>query len=156
MIAAAGVGGAPAGDGPVDNLPWEGWRLLMSANVDTLFVTLRECVPLLTTGTGSIVTLGSIAALVGNHGGAPTHAYAATKGAVISLTRAVALTYAHLGIRANCVCLGAVDTPFLQAYRDAYPDQIGALEARHPLGRVGRPQKIAAFIEFLLSPASHS
>lgn len=154
VVAAAGVGGGPVGDGPVDSMSWPVWRLLMSANVDTLYLTLHECVPLLTTGTSSIVTLGSIAGLVGNPGGAPTHAYAATKGAVISLTRAVAVTYAHLGIRANCICPGAVDTPFLQAYRDAYPDQIGALEARHPLGRVGKPEEIATLIEFLLSPAS--
>jgi len=153
VVAAAGVGGAQIGDGPVDQLPFEAWRAMMAANVDTVYLTLRECVPLLRDG-ASIVTLGSIAGLVGNPGGSPTHAYAASKGAVISLTRAVAMTYAARGVRANCVCPGAVDTPFLQAFHDAHPDQVQSIAARHPLGRIAAPDEVAAVVEFLLSPAA--
>lgn len=153
VVAAAGVGGAQVGDGPVDQLPFESWRALMTANVDTVYLTLRECVPLLRDG-ASIVTLGSIAGLVGNPGGSPTHAYAASKGAVISLTRAVAMTYADRGVRANCVCPGAVDTPFLQAFHAAHPEQVQTIAARHPLGHIAAPDEVAAVVEFLLSPAA--
>jgi len=164
VVAAAGVGGAQIGDGPVDQLPFEAWRAMMAANVDTVYLTLRECVPLLRDG-ASIVTLGSIAGLVGNPGGSPTHAYAASKGAVISLTRAVAMTYAARGVRANCVCPGAIETAGLAALRTqlatarGVPEE-GVLEQVMvdewhmdvALGRPGRPEEVGELFAFLLSP----
>ena len=105
-------------------------------------------------GGGAIVNTASITGLVAQVG---TPAYAASKGAVVNLTRALAVDHAHDGIRVNCVCPGATDTPLLQQHLNSLPNPQEVLrerEARVPLGRLIRPEEIAAAAIFLASDES--
>src|SRR6185503_8180277 len=84
-------------------------------------------------------------------------AYCASKGAVLALTRAMALDHAREHVRVNCVCPGYVDTPLLQAFldRQSDPDAArGAAAKLHAMGRVGRPEEIANVLVFLASDAA--
>ena len=100
---------------------------------------------------GSIVNLSSITGIVGSPG---LSAYSASKGALIALTRTMALELAESNIRVNCVCPGSVDTPLLQASFDHAPDPSRARSLnikRHPLGRIGTPDDVASLVLFLAS-----
>lgn len=101
-------------------------------------------------GGGSIVNMTSTAALVGYPGNA---VYAAAKGAVISLTKQVAADYCEHGIRCNAVAPGVIDTPMNQSILDGNPERDALLEfwlKLSPLGRLGRPEEVAAMTMFLL------
>jgi NAD(P)-dependent dehydrogenase (short-subunit alcohol dehydrogenase family) len=100
---------------------------------------------------GSIVNIASISGLLGAPG---MSAYAASKGALITLTRTLALELAEDNVRVNCVCPASIDTPMLQAKFDRAPDPAQARESnvkRHPLGRLGTPQDVANLVLFLSS-----
>jgi NAD(P)-dependent dehydrogenase (short-subunit alcohol dehydrogenase family) len=102
-------------------------------------------------GGGAIVNVASELGLVGAPGNAM---YGATKGAVIQLTRALAVDHAAEGIRVNCVCPGPVDTPLLRGTVDRAPDPAAKMRAEVSstlLGRLGRPDEIASVIRFLVS-----
>jgi NAD(P)-dependent dehydrogenase (short-subunit alcohol dehydrogenase family) len=102
-------------------------------------------------GRGAFVLLSSITGIVGAQG---LSAYAASKGALITLTRTMALELAESGVRVNCVCPASVDTPLLQASFARTPDPESARERnrkRHPLGRFGTPEDVANLILFLAS-----
>lgn len=130
----------------------EDWSRSLSVNATGSFLVVKHSAPLLReAGGGAIVLLSSTSAL----GGAPGEAaYAAAKGAVISLTKVAAVELASAGIRVNSLCPGWVDTPFndpvwgLLGGREAA--EPGELEAV-PLGRQGRAEEIAAAAAFLLS-----
>jgi NAD(P)-dependent dehydrogenase (short-subunit alcohol dehydrogenase family) len=97
---------------------------------------------------GSIVFLSSVMGLVGQPGVA---AYAATKGAVIALTRSLALELASEGLRVNCVAPGYVRTEMSERLQESLtPEQFSAIEAMHPLG-IGAPRDVACAIAFLLA-----
>lgn len=115
------------------------------------FLLCRAALPgMLKEGDGRIVTFGSTAALVG----APTlSAYAAAKGAVLQFTRSIAAEYADRGIRANCLCPGATDTPMLRDLMQDRSDPESFARA-HPIGRFARPEEIASAVAFLLSDDS--
>jgi len=100
---------------------------------------------------GSIVNVASITGLVGAPG---RSAYAASKGALITLTRTLALELAEDNVRVNCVCPASIDTPQLQASFNHASDPAKARESnvrRHPLGRLGRPRDVANLVLFLSS-----
>jgi NAD(P)-dependent dehydrogenase (short-subunit alcohol dehydrogenase family) len=78
-------------------------------------------------------------------------AYCATKGAVVALTRAMALDHAREGIRINCVCPGQVLSPMTQPLYEAVPGGLEAAEQLHPLGRIGQPEDIASMVTYLCS-----
>jgi NAD(P)-dependent dehydrogenase (short-subunit alcohol dehydrogenase family) len=108
--------------------------------------------PLLLQARGSIVNLGSVAGLVGIK---KRFAYCATKGAVVAMTRQLAVEYAGQ-IRVNCICPGTVDTPFVEGYLERYhkheKEQVRAqLNLRQPVGRLGRPEEIAHMALYLCS-----
>jgi NAD(P)-dependent dehydrogenase (short-subunit alcohol dehydrogenase family) len=104
-------------------------------------------------GTGSIVNLASIASKVGI---ADRFAYSMTKGAVLAMTLSVARDFVNKGIRCNCVCPARVHTPFVDGFlAKNYPgkeaEMFAQLAAGQPIGRMGRPEEVAALIAFLAS-----
>jgi NAD(P)-dependent dehydrogenase (short-subunit alcohol dehydrogenase family) len=130
----------------------EEWDRLLAVNVRSMFVHCRAAIPVMQrAGGGAIVNTASISGVVGLAG---QGAYAASKGAVVMLTRQLAVEFAPAKIRVNAVAPGAVDTPFLRRYVDAQEDPGAVMEAiasHHPLGRVADPQEIARAILFLAS-----
>ena len=128
------------------------WDRLLAVNVRSAFVHCRAAIPrLIEQGGGAIVTTASISGLVGLPGQA---AYCTSKGALVQLTRQLAIEYGPHGIRVNAVAPGAIDTPFLRTFVDAQPDPAAleaAISASHPLGRWSTPDEIARAIVFLAS-----
>jgi NAD(P)-dependent dehydrogenase (short-subunit alcohol dehydrogenase family) len=102
-------------------------------------------------GGGSIIVVGSVSALRGFT--LPQDAYTASKGALISLTKSLAVQYARQGIRANIIHPGIVETPMQEPYL-ADPAKRRAFETSTPLGRLARPEEIASVALFLASDDS--
>src|SRR6185369_16376551 len=108
--------------------------------------------PLLLASAGTIVNLGSAAGLVGIK---RRFAYCTTKGAVVAMSRQMAVEYAGR-MRVNCICPGTVETPFVEGYLDKYhsheKEKVRAeLKLRQPVGRLGRPEEIAHMVLYLCS-----
>jgi NAD(P)-dependent dehydrogenase (short-subunit alcohol dehydrogenase family) len=131
------------------------WDDVMDVNVKGVFHHCRAVLPhLLSQRSGSIVNVSSISGVVGLPQQA---AYCASKGALVQLTRQLAIEYAGDGIRVNSVAPGAIDTPFLTRHLQAQADPVAAAQAvnaAHPLGRYSSPAEIADAIAFLASPRS--
>lgn len=128
----------------------EQWRQTLAVNLDSAFAVVRAGARAMRRGGGSIVLMASSAARVG----LPSHeAIAAAKAGVIGLAKSAAASYAGNGIRVNVVAPGLVDTP-LAAGITGNPLMLKASEAMHPLGRIGRPDEVAAAIEWLLAGES--
>ncbi len=112
MVNVAGGSGRRWGDGPLHECSLEGWSKTLDINLNTLFFTTKYILPtMMTQKEGVIVTVSSVLGLVGGDQDFATHAYAASKGAAISLTRSIASYYAPYGIRANVICPGLIATP---------------------------------------------
>jgi 2-keto-3-deoxy-L-fuconate dehydrogenase len=130
----------------------EQYDLVMDTNVRGTFACCREVVPhMLAAGSGSVVNVGSVAGLVGY---AHDAAYCASKGAVLALTRQMAIDYSARGVRTNCICPGFVETEMMRVFLDSHDDP-AATEAEivrlHPIGRVAQPSEVAAVAAFLAS-----
>jgi 2-keto-3-deoxy-L-fuconate dehydrogenase len=134
----------------------EEWSAAFDLNVTSMFRTIRAVLPgMLAKGKGSIVNMSSVASSV--KGVADRCAYAASKAAVIGLTKSVAADFVGRGIRCNAVCPGTVDTPSLAARIAARGDPEkarAAFVARQPIGRLGTAEEIAALVLFLASDES--
>jgi NAD(P)-dependent dehydrogenase (short-subunit alcohol dehydrogenase family) len=126
------------------------WDEILETNARGAFLHCREALKVMTERTsGCIVNVASISGVIGIAGQV---AYAASKGAIIQITKALAVEFAPSGIRVNAVAPGAVITGFLE---DAAPDSRALLESfgpHHPIGRSARPEEIAEAIVFLASP----
>ena len=125
----------------------------MACNVRSIFLSVQKALPLLTRSGGAIVNVSSVHAVATSVGIA---AYAASKGALLALTRAMALEFGESGIRANAVLPGAVDTPMLHAglsrghlSGDNVRQLVRGLGKKHVMGRVGQPKEIGQTILFL-------
>jgi NAD(P)-dependent dehydrogenase (short-subunit alcohol dehydrogenase family) len=133
----------------------EDWRYTMGINVDAPFYLSRAALPHLLQSTGSII---NIASDWGLKGGDRAAAYCASKGAIVQLTRAMAIDHARDGLRVNAVCPGDIDTPMLTNEaddKDIDLDEFLAQAAEEsPNGRIGTPEEVAALILFLASDAA--
>jgi NAD(P)-dependent dehydrogenase (short-subunit alcohol dehydrogenase family) len=139
--------------GNVEETELPDFERLLNVNVTGMFLATRAAMPKLLESKGCVVNIGSVAGLVGVK---RRFAYCATKGAVVALTRQMAVDYAGR-LRVNCVCPGTVETPFVEGYLEKFhkheKDKVRAeLHARQPVGRMGRPQEIAHLVLYLCSP----
>lgn len=128
------------------------WDTVMDTNAKGAFLHCKAALPhLIERGGGAIVNVASISGVIGIPGQA---AYCASKGALVQLTRQLAVEYADRGVRVNAVGPGAIDTPFLHRFLDAQPDRAeadAAVRAAHPIGRYAAPEEIAETIVYLAS-----
>jgi len=121
-------------------------------NARGTFLMCKHVIPrMIAGGGGSIVNMASIAGLVGLPRRA---AYCASKGAVIALTRALAVDHVADRVRVNCVCPGTVDTPWVQRLVENAGESLDALRARQPMGRLGTAEEVAAAALYLASDAA--
>ncbi len=131
------------------------WDLVMDVNVKSVFLMSKFVIPImLEQGRGVIVNTASGWGLVG---GPRAVAYCAAKGAVVQLTRAMAIDHGPDNIRVNCVCPGDTDTPMLRAEArqiEQSEDEFLAEAADRPLQRVGKPTEIASAVLYLVSDES--
>src|SRR5581483_83575 len=136
----------------VEQTEREEYDRVLDTNLWGIFAVSKHALPhLVEGGGGSVVNIGSVAASVGF---ATDAAYCASKGAVHALTRQMALDYAKLGVRVNCVAPGFIETPQVRVYLDSHDDPAAAereVVASHPMGRMGRPEEVAAVVAFLAS-----
>ena len=133
-------------DETVASLPVEQWDRAFRINALGPYLFCRHVVPTMKAqGQGSIVTVSSNGAIYGSNGG---HASRASKAALFSLTRTLAIELADDNIRVNCLCPGAMDTPMRRLAADTRPV---VSPSTIPLGRIADPQEIAYFILFLAS-----
>lgn len=139
--------------GALDQLTPQEWHQQMDANLNSIYYLNRHLWPAMEqAGGGSIVLVASTASFAAFPQDA---AYVASKGAVLALTKAMALDGAAKGIRVNAVCPGFILTPNLQGYFDAQDDPAaaaGGASAAAPLGRMGSPADVAGAIAFFASP----
>lgn len=138
--------------GGIEDTSEEDFERLFRVNVKGTFLVSRAAVPLLSASGGTMVNIGSVAGLVGVK---KRFAYCATKGAVVAMTRQLAVDY-PTQFRVNCICPGTVDTPFVEAYLEKYhkdeKEKVRAeLNSRQPVGRLGQPQEIANLALYLAS-----
>lgn len=144
---------APVEDGSVVDVPLEVWDRILAVNLTGPMLGCRHAIPqMLRRGGGSIINTSSIRAFVG--GSQPIDAYTASKGALISLTRSLAVVYGPQGIRANVVAPGTIRTPMALVH-DAHGDAGSRMRlARYPVGRFGEPEEIADLALYLASDES--
>jgi 2-keto-3-deoxy-L-fuconate dehydrogenase len=126
---------------------------LMAVNATSVYLVTKATLPLLLAARGSIVNIGSVAGLIGIK---QRFAYCASKGAVIAMTRQLAVEYPK-ELRVNCIAPGTVQSPFVEGYLQKYHaheiDKMRVeLAARQPMGRLGTPEEIAAMVHYLCSP----
>jgi len=142
--------------GTVENTSEEDFDRVQQVNVKGAFNCLRALVPrMVENGGGAILNLASIASRLGI---SERFAYSASKGAVFAMTLSVAKDYVNKGIRCNCICPGRVHTPFVDGYLEKYYDDdaerlemFQKLSEYQPIGRMGKPNEIAAVAAFLCS-----
>jgi NAD(P)-dependent dehydrogenase (short-subunit alcohol dehydrogenase family) len=138
--------------GDITKVEPEDFDRVMEVNVKSVYLVTRAFLPLLLASHGSIVNIGSVAGQVGIK---QRFAYCTSKGAVIAMSRQLAVEYPK-ELRVNCICPGTVQTPFVEGYLEKYhaheKDKIRAeLNARQPIGRVGWPQEIASLVRYVCS-----
>ena len=148
LVNVAGVGSTTT----APETPLDVWEEVFAVNARGTFLCCKHAIPaMIARGGGSIVNIASVAAIVGLKNRA---AYCASKGAVVSLTRALAVDHVGDGIRVNAVCPGTVDTPWVRRLVEEAGESLDALTARQPLGRLGTADEVAEAVAYLASDAA--
>jgi 2-keto-3-deoxy-L-fuconate dehydrogenase len=143
--------------GNVEETAEEDFERLHRVNVSGVFHGCKHAVAIMSRqGGGNIINIGSVAGLVAID---RRFAYSSTKGAVIAMTRQLAIDYVSQKIRVNCICPGTVYTPFVESYLRKYhanelEETKAKLDARQPMGRMGKPLEIAQMAVYLASDES--
>lgn len=141
----AGIGGPSA---PLGEYPPDGWRKVIDINLSGVFYGMRAQIAAMA-GQGTKGSIVNMASILGSVGFAGSGAYVAAKHGVVGMTRTAAIEYAPKGIRVNAVAPGFIATRLVEATTDEA--QLKGLADRHPIGRLGTPEEVAALTLFLLS-----
>ncbi len=141
--------------GTVVDTPEETWDEVLNINLKGVFLAAKYAIPEIEKrGGGSVINIASVQAYASQSNVA---AYTATKGAIVAMTRAMALDHAQAKIRVNAICPAAIDTPMLQKAAELWKGEhtaqatIEAWGQGHPVGRVGTIEEVAAVANFLAS-----
>ena len=155
VVNVAGGSGRKWGDGPADTCTVEGWNKTLTLNLDSVFYCCKFALQaMLTQESGVIVNVSSVLGMVGGDDDFATHAYASSKGAVISLTRSIASYYAARGIRANVICPGLIATPMSQRAQESEHIRARLSQLQPLTGDFGSPQDVAQAALYLASDES--
>ena len=152
LVNAAGQSGRQWGDGPTADCTEEAWDRVLENNLKSVFLCCRASLPhLIATGNGSIVNVASVLGLVGGDSDFATHAYAASKGGIIALTRAIAIAYAPRNVRANVICPGLIATPMSQRAQASPAIRERLVELQPLTGDFGHADDVAYAAVYLAS-----
>jgi NAD(P)-dependent dehydrogenase (short-subunit alcohol dehydrogenase family) len=155
LVNVAGGSGRRWGDGPTDSCTLEGWEKTLALNLDSVFYSCKYALQaMLLERRGVIVNVSSVLGLVGGDDDFATHAYASSKGAVISLTRSIASYYAPRGIRANVICPGLIATPMSQRAQASEHIRSRLLQLQPLTGDFGSARDVAHATLYLASDES--
>jgi NAD(P)-dependent dehydrogenase (short-subunit alcohol dehydrogenase family) len=148
LVNVAGIGSTTN----APDTPLEVWENVFAVNARGTFLCCKHAIPsMVERGGGAIVNIASVAGMIG----LPNRvAYSASKGAVIALTRALAIDHVRQGIRVNAVCPGTVDSPWVRRLVEDVGESLDALRERQPMGRLGSTEEIAQAVLYLASDAA--
>ena len=144
LVNCAGIGSTTN----APDTPLEVWEDVFAVNARGTFLCCKHVLPgMIERRRGAIVNIASVAGLIGLRNRA---AYSASKGAVIALTRALAIDHVADGVRVNAVCPGTVDSPWVRRLVEEVGESLDALRARQPMGRLGTPEEVAGAVLYLV------
>ena len=147
------AGVMPEADHSVTDTSVEVWDQVMAVNVRGVFLGCKYAIPaMIAGGGGSVINIASFVAILGCS--VPQDAYTASKGAVLSLTRSLAVQFGPHGVRANAICPGPVETPLLMDWLVKDEEAKRIRLARNPTGRFGKPEEIVHMAVYLASDES--
>jgi NAD(P)-dependent dehydrogenase (short-subunit alcohol dehydrogenase family) len=155
LVNVAGGSGRRWGDGPTDSCTLEGWEKTIALNLDSVFYCCKYALQaMLPQKHGVIVNVSSVLGMVGGDDDFATHAYASSKGAVISLTRSIASYYAPRGIRANVICPSLIATPMSQRAQESEHIRARLSQLQPLTSDFGSPKDVAQAALYLASDES--
>jgi NAD(P)-dependent dehydrogenase (short-subunit alcohol dehydrogenase family) len=143
----------PEADHSVTDTSVEAWDAVMAVNVRGVFLGCKYAIPVMVAqGSGSIINISSFVALMGCSN--PQDAYTASKGAVLALTKSLAVQFGPRGVRSNAICPGPVETPLLMDWLVKDEEAKRIRLARNPTGRFGKPEEVVYLAMYLASDES--
>jgi len=138
----------------LEEITEEEWTRTVDINLKSVFLMIKYCIPEIRKNRGNIVNMASLNGLVGQR---QNPVYSVTKGAIIAMTKALALDFAKDGVRVNCICPAGVMTPLLEDWIGQQPDPAGTIQVlidMHPLGRCATTEEVASAVLYLASDSS--